>query len=357
MALLIHNRSHRLIAGASLAGASLLGCAAVALFGGRDTTPRFSHRVHVDEQGLDCVMCHMTEDGATRPLPPDLGQCALCHDSLDDDKPPHRRAAAFFVTDPEAGPDAAPLLRSVLPRYSTEVRFDHTAHSLALGDNCTQCHVGIEQSAGLRARDALTMTSCVECHESSGRQDTCAVCHNEVDVNWRPLHHGAVAASLGPRSAWTRLHGSASRDPDPPTASDCALCHSQSSCNDCHQSTQPASHDEHFRLRGHGILADLDRETCLVCHRVDSCNSCHASTRPISHHGAFGSPVNHHCVSCHLPLAGESCATCHRATPSHLLAAPQPPDHVPGANCRLCHGVGAPLPHVDDGSNCAACHR
>jgi hypothetical protein len=30
---------------------------------------------------------------------------------------------------------------------------------------------------------------------------------------------------------------------------------------------------------------------------------------------------------------------------------------VPSMNCRLCHGAGVPLPHVDNGSDCNSCHR
>lgn len=339
---------------AALGGAALFGCAAVAFFGPRDETPVFPHRVHVVEQGLDCVLCHFTEDGATSPLPPDAGQCALCHDDLDAEKPPHKRAAAFFVAPgdvvPEGGGDQEPTLalRPGLRRFSDEVRFDHTAHAAALGDDCLACHVGLDESERLTARDALTMSSCVDCHDARGREDTCATCHTVIDRTWSPPNHA---------TAWTRLHGEASRDPAPSSEVACLLCHSQSSCTECHQSTPPENHDEFFRLRGHGVLADLSRESCATCHRADSCISCHQSTRPLSHHGSFGAPRNDHCYGCHFPLAGEGCATCHRGTPSHALAAPQPPDHVPGANCRQCHGAGAPLPHADDGSACALCHR
>jgi hypothetical protein len=34
-----------------------------------------------------------------------------------------------------------------------------------------------------------------------------------------------------------------------------------------------------------------------------------------------------------------------------------PPGHTPGMNCRQCHGLTAPLPHADNGSECARCHR
>jgi hypothetical protein len=71
----------------------------------------------------------------------------------------------------------------------------------------------------------------------------------------------------------------------------------------------------------------------------------------------FGSPQNTHCLSCHLPLQGEGCFTCHKGTPSHQTAAPMPANHLPSMNCRQCHGLTAPLPHPDNGSLCTACHK
>lgn len=345
--------ARRALVGGAIAVAALIGCTAGAFFGKQDEGPAFSHRIHVVEQGLDCSMCHLIEEGAKLPAPPAAELCALCHDSLDEEKPPLKRASAFFVPAPAVegaavGEEAPLVLRPGLANFTSEVIFDHTTHSAALGDNCIACHVGLDESERIVPGDALTMTSCVECHTESGRQDSCSVCHSVIDQAWAPPGH---------ELDWLRHHGEASRDPHPPTTSDCALCHTQSSCTECHQSTPPANHDDFFRLRGHGIIADLSRESCLTCHRPDSCIRCHESTRPTSHHGAFGSPVNMHCTGCHFPLAGEGCATCHKSAPSHALAAPQPPDHVPGSNCRQCHGAGAPLPHPDDGSNCAACHR
>jgi hypothetical protein len=43
--------------------------------------------------------------------------------------------------------------------------------------------------------------------------------------------------------------------------------------------------------------------------------------------------------------------------PSHSTAAPQPPSHSPGMNCRQCHGISAPLPHVTKGEDCNICHQ
>jgi len=57
--------------------------------------------------------------------------------------------------------------------------------------------------------------------------------------------------------------------------------------------------------------------------------------------------------------AGESCFVCHKGTPSHNLAPPMPafPPHNAAMDCRSCHGVTAPLPHVDNGDSCTFCHH
>ena len=105
-----------------------------------------------------------------------------------------------------------------------------------------------------------------------------------------------------------------------------------------------------------GLTARMDRETCSVCHRTDSCNECHRETRPQNHTAAWGSTQNRHCLSCHVSSPDNGCFVCHQGAPSHALAAPQPADHAPGMNCRQCHGISAPLPHVVGTQDCATCH-
>ena len=85
------------------------------------------------------------------------------------------------------------------------------------------------------------------------------------------------------------------------------------------------------------------------------CYTCHAEKRgPYLFEHA---PARDNCLSCHEPLRGESCGVCHEQATSHELATPLPSDHVPGMNCRQCHGNGQPLPHVDNGQLCTSCHR
>ncbi len=317
----------------------LAGCILNELLGGdSDQGPVFPHRVHVVDQGFDCAICHEPAEGADRPSMPALESCSLCHDGLDEEKPPERRADALYTEG---------VLRPGVLALSSEIRFSHAAHVEYTASDCNACHVGMDESERVTAADVVTMDDCTACHAANDVDPSCATCHSQVDRDFAPPSH---------ERAWLALHGEVSLAKEAGVANRCDLCHEQSSCNQCHNEVAPASHNGFWRLRGHAIPASLDRQDCAVCHRDDFCTRCHEETPPLSHSASFGSLRNNHCLTCHFPLSNEGCFTCHKSTPSHQLGAPQPPDHQPGANCRLCHGFQAPLPHVDDGSQCSLCH-
>ncbi|NOT29445.1 MAG: hypothetical protein HOP15_03245 [Planctomycetes bacterium] len=110
-------------------------------------------------------------------------------------------------------------------------------------------------------------------------------------------------------------------------------------------------------LRAHAVLGRVDRAACATCHEPALCDRCHAEVQPLSHRGAsFGGTLSTHCLTCHFPLQGEGCATCHKTTTSHAFGSPKPSWHTPAMDCRSCHGSSLPLSHVDNGSNCNLCH-
>lgn len=299
----------------------------------------FSHEIHVVQEELACVSCHESADVAEEPGMPVPDSCAVCHDQLDEEKAPERRVAALFD---EQG------FRAVhASRLEDEVRFEHLAHVAAVGE-CGACHRGIEHDRAIDAGIAVDMDDCTRCHAERDLPDDCGTCHAEVDVDWAPPSHA---------SDWTRLHGRFARRAAPGPSDSCVLCHAESSCEQCHRVQEPASHDQHFRLRGHAVRARVDRAACAACHEPATCDRCHADALPLTHVGAmWGSPRSTHCLTCHFPLEGEGCFTCHKGTPSHALGPPKPDWHTPAMDCRSCHGSSLPLSHVDDGSNCNLCH-
>ncbi|HZM01085.1 MAG TPA: cytochrome c3 family protein, partial [Planctomycetota bacterium] len=281
------------------------------------------------------------EDDAERPLA--AAQCALCHEELDQGQPPGRRVAALFVDGRFQGARVTAM--------SDEVLFSHSTH-VSSGLACTVCHQGIEESEAVDDTLAVEMATCVGCHERAGmpKEEECSVCHKELSPDRAPFNHA---------QAWKRRHGQTVRAEMGGAANDCRLCHSDQACTACHLDEKPASHNLYWHGRGHGIEAAMDRESCATCHQSDSCDRCHEEAEPLSHTGAWAGTLQTHCVSCHIPVQDESCFVCHQGTPSHELAPPLPsvPPHSPASDCRACHGVTTPLPHVDNGDNCVFCHN
>jgi len=322
----------------ALAGLALVGCA---LFEGLKGGPRafaFSHRLHVLEEGLDCVSCHEDLGRSDEPGLPALDGCLVCHEDIDAEKPPERHVTGLF--------EAETFRAAHASRLADELTFSHQLHVAAIED-CGACHRGIEENERIDADIGVIMAACVDCHVEQAVSDECATCHREITADWAPDSH---------HHNWRRRHGPIARSESSLTADDCSMCHTESLCVGCHLDEPPEDHDNYFRRRGHGVLSSMDRDRCAVCHRSDTCNRCHEEVRPDSHGGNWGGTQSVHCLGCHFPLSGESCVVCHKGTPSHLEATPKPDWHTPAMNCRQCHGAGQPLPHVDKGDDCNACH-
>lgn len=343
MALLNRPPGRRHLAGALsvVSALALGGCMLLEQVGLRrvaDAGPAFSHRIHVQDQGMDCGDCHMgvhEEDAPGMPVPM---LCSLCHEGIDADKPAELTAAAIFRD------GVLPPSRSLL---ADELIFSHLRHVQAIED-CAACHGAIAEADRTPAHVGLTMDQCMACHAKSGISNDCATCHTVLREDVAPANHGL---------AWMQLHGRIARAGGTAQAERCNTCHQESSCAECHQLVPPDDHTEFWRRRGHGFVAGLDRSRCQTCHQPSYCNQCHSESRPLSHSGSWGGTLSLHCLSCHLPVQQTSCLTCHRETPSHFLAAPKPANHNSAMNCRQCHGFDAPLPHVDNGADCNICHR
>lgn len=320
----------------------LLATACLSLPASRRSEPSFPHRVHVVDNQLACTFCHGSVRSSDAPGMPPPELCAPCHDRFDQHKPPERRVGAFF------GPDSRYRTVAVSGR-SADVRFSHRAHVTAAGLDCTTCHGDVAQQDDVPLQPLTRKSDCMDCHQRHGEGNACSVCHTSVDRDWLPDSH---------RSSWVRFHGEHVRAGSERSEDRCTLCHQDATgCNACHQQQAPQDHDQSFRLRTHGMQASIDRSRCAVCHTQDSCQQCHEVTRPQSHRAGFGNNQQRHCVGCHLPLADSGCSVCHRDSPGHATASPLPPDHVPSMNCRACHGNGVRLPHPDGGHVCTACHR
>lgn len=322
-------------------GVGLVGCEMMEGKSG-PKKPTFDHKLHVEDQGLECANCHAGADTADAPGMPTLAQCQLCHAEIDAEKPPDQQVASLFVNDE--------LQTSYKKALTSEILFPHSKHAEA-GLDCAACHDSILGDGKAETPIAPTrMSACMDCHAVRNAPNDCATCHATIRADVPAPSHDAN---------WLRQHGKVFRAKDERTSSSCSICHTESSCNTCHLAQAPENHTVYWRERAHAFNARMDRSTCMACHKPDSCDRCHSYAQPANHVGAWGSPKSNHCQTCHLPLKSQGCSVCHRSTPSHDLAPPKPPvpPHNAAMNCRMCHGNGQRLPHFDNGDNCNSCHK
>lgn len=313
-------------------GVTLVGCATLGGGLSGDDGPRFPHAEHGEDQALDCQDCHRGAAKGAAAGFPKARQCDLCHEELDEEKPPARRASALFD---------GKTLRTRPAADRGDVRFSHAAHVGASDPvACETCHAGA-------TRAVSEMDTCVDCHTARSAPTRCGTCHTEIRREREPPSHDL---------SWRRRHGD--RVGSGEVVDRCEMCHQTSSCEACHRAEAPRDHDALWRLQGHAVAAGFDRDTCGTCHQVDFCDACHQVSPPANHVAGWGSPGDTHCLSCHVDDRGdEGCGVCHRGDLGHRSAPPRPPSHHAGMDCRQCHGSRQPLPHTDTGVPCLACHR
>lgn len=142
--------------------------------------------------------------------------------------------------------------------------FDHAAHLefyVSDANDCSFCH----------APDADSIIPdtdiCLSCHDAELVEATSLA---------EPMTHGPV---------WALNHGSEAKN----NTNNCAACHQQSDCLDCHQAgfadqmgdfsnNMINVHRSDFSV-SHPIAARTDQQLCASCHEPQFCTDCHDDWR------------------------------------------------------------------------------
>lgn len=340
----------------------------------------FSHALH--SEVIDCESCHVGVTESTSlsdALLPKMDQCGMCHDVEDMDNCGLCHYEDVYETYVED---------------ETELIFNHQFHYEDQELACLECHKELDEvNYSFEAEHPNPpMSQCYTCHNDlSAATDECSACHQST-VNLIPQDHRT--ASFFDNHKFSAMAADAN----------CAMCHDNSFCEDCHVSTTmidesntltdfytPYSphkyiddskaqkitrvHDLNYRF-SHGIDAKGKTSECQTCHEVETfCAECHSSSGgdfasegilPSSHLKqnfimiGVGSGGGEHAKLARRDI--ERCASCH---------------DVQGAdpNCILCHtdpdGIAGTNPkthelnfmgneegdwHSDAGSVCYSCH-
>lgn len=165
----------RLAAGLSLATGLVL---VLAVWGYYDYFPDqigvaqpipFSHRFHVTEKRISCLMCHPGALETERSGVPPLETCMLCHKNIIATYPKIEVLRAHY----DQGTPVPWVRVNHVPEF---VYFNHSVH-IRKGIDCGQCHGDVAHMDRVAPSPEITMGFCVQCHRDQDFSHDCLICH------------------------------------------------------------------------------------------------------------------------------------------------------------------------------------
>jgi cytochrome c-type protein NapC/trimethylamine-N-oxide reductase cytochrome c-type subunit TorC len=199
--------------------------------------------------------------------------------------------------------------REVTMRYGTLI--DHDEHA-ERNDSCVSCHRWTGHPDPAVERALLVMSQCFACHGRAAEDEapgTCDVCH-PADFELAPASHEL-------ESEWTTGHGTAAID----ETEDCAMCHDEIVCADCHGVAMPHPAAWNEGDSTHGAASQGNLDVCTRCHPdpAEFCAGCHHKEFDPAdgpwielHPVAVRENGTASCLECHEPT---HCVSCHTAFP------------------------------------------
>jgi len=131
---------------------------------------KFSHRVHVQKNNMECQYCHSGVNKSPFATIPSLELCMGCHKSVVSDRPEIQKLKKEYF-DLNKPVEWVPV--NNLPEH---VYFTHERHIKA-GVGCHSCHGQVPEMEVVEKVSSLKMGFCVSCHRDRGASIDCLVCH------------------------------------------------------------------------------------------------------------------------------------------------------------------------------------
>ena len=317
----------------------------------------FSHKAHV-EGDVECIVCHDQVYDATTLDGNFLPKEAVCMDCHEEEKESGNCAFCHTHVKQARG----------FPTEESHLIMSHVTHIERVEEDCSRCHTQLSEP-GPPQNLTPTMDSCLSCHEHEEEfaDASCMGCHKDL----YDLKPGTRFTHQGD---FIRSHGLIAAD----AMQQCATCHGQAFCADCHSGTVVAPIEIRFAERTerpfvhrndfvghHQIDATAEPSRCLQCHAPQFCESCHTlqnltpqATNPLNPHPPNwvfppGSPNGHavaarqeitNCAACHDQGAQSNCVNCHKV--GGIGGNPHPPSWLSHnsaseikkqAMCLYCH--------------------
>ncbi len=129
-----------------------------------DQPVKFSHKVHVGDNGIDCKYCHTTvEQGKSAGIPA-TNLCMNCHVIIREGTNSGKFEIAKVVNASESGKPIEWIRIHNLPEH---VFFSHAVHVGSGKIDCASCHGPVETMDVMKQHADLSMGWCINCHRET----------------------------------------------------------------------------------------------------------------------------------------------------------------------------------------------
>jgi hypothetical protein len=163
----------------------------------------FSHKHHVQDDGIDCRYCHTSvEKSSFAGLPP-TATCMTCHSQIFTDAPPLAPVIESYR-------EGKPLHWKRIYKLPDFVFFNHSIH-IHKGIGCVSCHGRVDQMPLTWRAEPMTMQWCLNCHRAPER--FVRPREHVFDMEWKPKEKQSV---LGERLV---------KEYHIQSKTDCSTCH------------------------------------------------------------------------------------------------------------------------------------
>jgi len=122
---------------------------------------QFSHKHHVNDDGIDCRYCHFTVDKEMYAGMPATETCMTCHSQIWSDSPEIKPIVDSFTS-------GKPIQWKRVHDLPDFVFFNHAIH-INKGIGCVSCHGRIDRMPLVYKENTLTMGWCLDCHRHPER--------------------------------------------------------------------------------------------------------------------------------------------------------------------------------------------
>jgi cytochrome c551/c552 len=125
---------------------------------------KFSHKIHVKENKIDCLFCHNSPEYSRESGIPTTNICMLCHNKIKSGK----RSGRYEINKiNESYKNQKPIEWIKIHNLPDHVFFSHAQHVSVGKIDCKTCHGEIEEMHITSQHSSLSMGWCVKCHRES----------------------------------------------------------------------------------------------------------------------------------------------------------------------------------------------